>query len=64
MGKKYHDVRVLTHRAFAVLLTVFLIAYVGRVYASRDLEIIAQKGESSKADATGAEALKHSTILV
>ncbi|NJL80337.1 MAG: CHAT domain-containing protein [Richelia sp. SM2_1_7] len=58
MSKKHHDVRILTHRAFAVFLTVFLISDVGRVYASRNLEIIAQQGESSPSDATEAEALK------
>ena len=58
MGKKHHDVRVFMHRAFAVFLTVFLISDVGRVYASRNLEIIAQQNESSQADAMRAEALK------
>ena len=57
MGKKNHDVRVLMHRAFAVFLTVFLISDVGRVYASRNLEIIPQQGEA-QADATEAEAIK------
>jgi hypothetical protein len=57
MSKKHHQVRVLTHRAFAVFLTVFLISDVGRVYASRNLEIIAQRGET-RSDATETEALK------
>ncbi|WP_414619592.1 hypothetical protein [Calothrix sp. CCY 0018] len=56
MGKKYHDVRVLMHRA-AVFLTVFLISDVGRVYASRNLQIIAQQGET-QTDATRAEVIK------
>ena len=56
MSKKYHDVRVLMHRAFAVFLTVFLISDVGSVYASRNLEI-AQQGET-RSDATRAEAEK------
>ncbi|MGB7381286.1 MAG: tetratricopeptide repeat protein, partial [Rivularia sp. (in: cyanobacteria)] len=56
MGKKHHDVRVLMHRAFAVFLTVFLISDVGRVYASRNLEI-AQQVET-RWGATKAEALK------
>ena len=57
MSKKHHDVRVLTHRAFAVFLTLFLISDVGRVYASRNLEIIAQQGETQP-DVTRAEAVK------
>ncbi|MGF1676912.1 MAG: tetratricopeptide repeat protein [Rivularia sp. (in: cyanobacteria)] len=57
MSKKHHDVRVLTHRAFAVFLSVFLISDVGRVYASRNLEIIAQQGETQP-DVTRAEAVK------
>ncbi len=56
MSKKYHDVRVLMHRAFAVFLTVFLISDVGSVYASRNLEI-AQQGET-RSDAMRAEAFK------
>ena len=58
MGKKHHHVRVLMHRAFAVFLTVFLISDVGRVYASKNLQIIAQQQENSQADAMGAEAIK------
>ena len=58
MSKKHHDVQVLMHRAFAVFLTVFLISDVGRVYASRNLEIIAQQQGSSQLDATRAEAEK------
>ncbi|MBF2016433.1 MAG: CHAT domain-containing protein [Rivularia sp. T60_A2020_040] len=57
MSKKHHDVRVIMHRAFAVFLTVFLISDVGRVYASRNLEIIAQQGETQP-DVTRAEAVK------
>ncbi len=57
MGKKHHHVRVLMHRAFVVFLTVFLISDVGRVYASRNLQIIAQQKESQP-NATEAEALK------
>ncbi|MGB6294858.1 MAG: tetratricopeptide repeat protein, partial [Rivularia sp. (in: cyanobacteria)] len=57
MSKKHHHVRVLMHRAFVVFLTVFLISDVGRVYASRNLEIIAQQGETQP-DATEAEAIK------
>ena len=57
MDKKHHDVRVLMHRVFAVFLTVFLISDVGRVYASRNLQIIAQQKET-RADTTRAEALK------
>ena len=56
MSKQHHHVRVLTHRAFAVFLTVFLISDVGRVYASRNLEI-AQQGET-QSDASVAEAIK------
>ncbi len=56
MSKQHYDVRALTHRAFAVFLTVFLISDVGRVYASRNLEI-AQQGET-RSDATRAEAEK------
>jgi CHAT domain-containing protein len=58
MSKKHHHVRVLMHRAFVVFLTVFLISDVGRVYASRNLQIIAQQKESSQLNATQAEALK------
>ncbi len=58
MGKKHHHVRVLMHRSFAVFLTVFLISDVGRVYASSNLQIIAQQKESSQLNATEAEALK------
>ena len=58
MGRKYHDVRVLIHRAFAVFLTVFLISYVGRVYASRNLEIIAQQRETQADAIAEFEALK------
>ncbi|MGB3637759.1 MAG: CHAT domain-containing tetratricopeptide repeat protein [Rivularia sp. (in: cyanobacteria)] len=57
MSKNHHYVRDLTHRAFAVFLTVFLISDVGRVYASRNLEIIAQQKET-QADAIRAEADK------
>ena len=56
MSKKHHHVRDLMHRAFVVFLTVFLISDVGRVYASRNLQI-AQQGET-QADATEAEAEK------
>ncbi len=45
------------HRAFAVFLTVFLISDVGTAYAGRDLEVIAQQGET-RSDATEAEAKK------
>ena len=58
MSNKYYDVRVLMHRAFIVFLTVFLISDVGRVYASRNLEIIAQQGRSSQQDTIRAEAEK------
>ncbi|MBV6622054.1 MAG: CHAT domain-containing protein [Rivularia sp. (in: Bacteria)] len=58
MSKKHHHVRVLIHRAFAVFLTVFLISDMGRVYASRNLEIIAQQKGSSQLEAIGAEAEK------
>ncbi|BAY83479.1 TPR domain protein [Calothrix parasitica NIES-267] len=57
MSKKHHHVRVLIYRAFAIFLTVFLISDVGRVYASRNLQIIAQQ-EEAQADAMRAEALK------
>ena len=57
MSKKHHHVRILIHRAFAVFFTEFLISDVGGVYASRNLEIIAQQGET-QADAMRAEALK------
>ena len=58
MSKKHHHVRILIHRAFAIFFTVFLISDVGRVYAFRNLQIIAQQKESSQLDATEAEALK------
>ena len=58
MSRKYYDVRFFMHRAFVVFLTVFLISDVGRVYASRDLEFIAQQGENSQADVMRAEAKK------
>ena len=45
------------HRAFAVFLTVFLISDVGTAYAGRDLEVIAQQGET-RSDATETEARK------
>ena len=57
MSKKHHHVRILMHRAFAVFLTVFLISDVGRVYASRNLQIIAQLKET-QLNATEAEAIK------
>ncbi len=57
MSKKHHDVRVLMYRAFVVFLTVFLISDVGSVYASRNLEIIAQRRET-RLDAMRAEAEK------
>ena len=56
MSEKHHHVRVLIHRAFAVFLTVFLISDVGSVYASRNLQIIAQQKET-QLNATQAEAL-------
>ncbi|MGB6296701.1 MAG: tetratricopeptide repeat protein, partial [Rivularia sp. (in: cyanobacteria)] len=57
MSKQHYHVRALMHRAFAVFLTVFLISDVGRVYASRNLQIIAQQGEA-QTDAMRAEAEK------
>ena len=57
MSKKYYDVQVLMHRAFIVFLTVFLISDVGRVYASRNLEIIAQQRQT-QADAIRTKAEK------
>ena len=58
MSKKHHHVRILIHRAFAVFFTVFLISDVGGVYASRNLGIIAQRGEISPAHASTLEAIK------
>ncbi len=57
MSKKHHHVRALMHRAFAVFLTVFLISDVGRVYASRNLQIIVQQ-KQTQLDAMRAEANK------
>jgi hypothetical protein len=58
MGKKHHDVQVLMHHAFAIFLIVFLISDVGRVYASRSLELIAQQRETQADAIAEFEALK------
>ncbi|MEO0966748.1 MAG: CHAT domain-containing protein [Cyanobacteria bacterium J06639_18] len=58
MEKKNRDIRVLMHRTYAVVFTMFLISNVGTAYAGRNLEIIAQQEIKSQTDATRAEAKK------
>ncbi|MGD1873258.1 MAG: tetratricopeptide repeat protein [Mastigocoleus sp.] len=57
-AKKHQGISTFTYRAFALLVTVFLMTEVGTVYAGINLEIIAQKEENSQSSAKQKEVIK------
>ena len=57
-NKQHQSIRVFTHRAFAVFITLLLISEARTAYAGEGLQKIAQQGKTSQQNTTGSEAIK------